>query len=95
MDRRRHAHVVIAFFLITNFAVWAVGPMYPHTFGGLITCYVAGAAFIQYEGQTYHFLLSQIGGDLFYTALLFGGLALAESRWPALRDAPATAMASH
>ena len=34
----------ISFFLISNFAVWAVGGMYPKTLPGLAACYVAGLA---------------------------------------------------
>lgn len=34
-----------SFFLISNFAVWASSAMYPHTFAGLSTCYVAGLPF--------------------------------------------------
>lgn len=34
-----------SFFLISNFAVWASGTMYPHTFSGLSACYVAGLPF--------------------------------------------------
>lgn len=42
-----------SFFLISNYAVWAVsshtipvaGDMYPHTFSGLITCFAAGLPF--------------------------------------------------
>ena len=34
-----------SFFLASNFAVWLVSPIYPHTAGGLATCYVAGLPF--------------------------------------------------
>jgi hypothetical protein len=34
-----------SFFLMSNFAVWLGGDMYPRTFGGLVTCYVAGLPF--------------------------------------------------
>jgi len=34
-----------SFFLISNYAVWAGGGMYPHTAGGLGVCYVAGLPF--------------------------------------------------
>jgi|SRR6185437_2605254 len=34
-----------AFFLMSNFAVWLGGDMYPKTIGGLSTCYVAGLPF--------------------------------------------------
>ncbi|UWZ86462.1 DUF6580 family putative transport protein [Occallatibacter riparius] len=34
-----------SFFLMSNFAVWLGGTMYAKSFGGLITCYVAGLPF--------------------------------------------------
>jgi hypothetical protein len=34
-----------SFFLLSNYAVWAVGGMYPRTLSGLATCYVAGLPF--------------------------------------------------
>src|SRR6202049_5250670 len=35
----------VQFFLITNFGVWLFLNSYPKTFGGLVTCYVAGVPF--------------------------------------------------
>ncbi|HXN21442.1 MAG TPA: DUF6580 family putative transport protein [Candidatus Dormibacteraeota bacterium] len=64
------------FFAITNFAVWASGMTYPKTFAGLVTCYLAGIPFF---GNT-------LAGDALYTTLLFGSLAMAERRFPALRE---------
>jgi hypothetical protein len=34
-----------SFFLMSNFAVWLTGSMYPKNAGGLATCYVAGLPF--------------------------------------------------
>jgi len=34
-----------SFFLVSNYAVWAGGTMYPHTLAGLGTCYTAALAF--------------------------------------------------
>ena len=34
-----------SFFVLSNYAVWAGGLMYPHTLGGLGACYVAGLPF--------------------------------------------------
>ena len=34
-----------SFFLMSNFAVWLTGGMYPKNAGGLVTCYVAGLPF--------------------------------------------------
>jgi hypothetical protein len=72
----------LAFFLLTNFGVWASSGMYPHSLAGLGACYVAALPFFQ----------SSLAGDVSWTALLFGGFALAERGLPALRDrAPARA----
>ena len=63
------------FFIVTNFWVWMrATTLYPHTPAGLVTCFVAAIPF--YENQ--------LAGDAIYTAVLFGGLALAERRFPAL-----------
>lgn len=67
----------VQFFLITNFGVWAssIGN-YPNNLGGLATCYIAGLPL----------LWNTLAGDAFYVALLFGGLGLAEKRFPSLRE---------
>jgi hypothetical protein len=52
----------VSFFLVSNFAVWACWDMYPKTFSGLMTSYVAGLPFFR-QG---------IEGDVLFTALLFG-----------------------
>jgi hypothetical protein len=69
-----------AFFVISNFSVWALWNTYPRTLAGLEACYVAAIPFFQ----------NTVVGDLFFSALLFGGFALAERLAPALREAPAT-----
>ena len=69
------------FFLLTNFAVWAGGSFYPQTAEGLVACYVAAVPFFR----------NALLGDGFYAAVLFGAWALAESRFPALRPASASA----
>jgi hypothetical protein len=66
----------IQFFLITNFAVWAFGLSYPRTGAGLLSCYVAGIPFFW----------NTLAGDALYASLLFGGFALAERIFPALRE---------
>lgn len=65
----------VLFFAISNFGVWMVSGMYAHTLAGLATCYVAAIPFFQ----------NTVGGDLFYSALLFGGFALVEHFVPRLR----------
>lgn len=56
----------LCFFLLTNFAVWAWGDMYPHTLSGLADCYVLALPFFR------NTLLS----DVVYTSVLFGLWAL-------------------
>ena len=53
----------IIFFLVTNFAVWVIPhSMYPHTWQGLISCYIMGLPFFR----------NTLMGDLFYVAIMFG-----------------------
>ena len=67
----------IQFFLVTNFALWASSiSSFPKTAGGLTACYVAGIPLFW----------NTLAGDAFYAALLFGAMALAERRFPVLRD---------
>jgi hypothetical protein len=65
----------IQFFLITNLGVWMFLNTYPKTFTGLMACYAAGVPFFW----------NTLAGDASYSALLFGGLFLAERTYPALR----------
>lgn len=51
------------FFVASNFAVWAFSGMYSLDFAGLTQCYVAALPFLQ----------NTVAGDLFWTAVLFGG----------------------
>ena len=51
-----------AFFLISNFGVWLGWRMYPATWDGLITCYVAALPFYR----------NSLLASAVYTALLFG-----------------------
>jgi hypothetical protein len=72
----------IQFFLITNFGVWAFLGSFPRTIAGLIACYLAGLPLFW----------NTLAGDALYAALLFGGFALAEHTFPALREhAPSAA----
>jgi hypothetical protein len=81
-DRRTVARISLAtvlgavqFFIIVDLGVWALGSTYPHTREGLLACYVAAIPF----------LWNMLASDAFYSALLFGGYALAERLVPALR----------
>jgi hypothetical protein len=51
----------IAFFLVSNFAVWAAWEMYPKNFAGLMTSYAAGVPFFR----------RAVAGDLIFTAAMF------------------------
>jgi hypothetical protein len=56
----------VSFFLLSNFAVWAVWGMYPKTLAGLASCYGAGLPFFR----------NDVAGTLFFSAVLFGVPAL-------------------
>jgi hypothetical protein len=61
----------VLFFVITNFAHWAVQTdTYPHTFAGLIECYLVGIPFFR----------KLVINMAIYTPMLFGGWALIERR---------------
>jgi hypothetical protein len=60
------------FFLVTNFAVWTVFTTYPKTAAGLAACYAAAVPFFW----------NTLAGDTLFSALLFGGYALAERLLP-------------
>ena len=82
-DRRTIARISLAtllgatqFFLVTNFAVWWLLNSYPKTASGLAACYFAGIPFFW----------NTLAGDVVYSALLFGGFALAEHFFPAFRE---------
>ncbi len=66
----------VIFFIVTNFGVWAFESLYPKTAAGLLACYVAAIPFFQ----------NTLVGDALYTAVLFGGFALAERLFPVLRE---------
>ena len=66
----------VVFFAVTNFGVWALQSLYPRTWGGLLSCY----------GAALPFLRNTILGDATYALVLFGGLALTEREFQALRD---------
>jgi uncharacterized protein DUF6580 len=71
----------IQFFLVTNFALWMSSiSSFPKTAGGLAACYIAGIPLFW----------NTLASDAFYSTLLFGGMALAERRFPLLRE-PLTA----
>jgi hypothetical protein len=52
----------LAFFVISNLAVWSMGQWYPLTLGGLVHCFTAAIPFFKYT----------FCGDLCFTAAIFG-----------------------
>lgn len=67
----------LVFFLVTNFVGFHIdGGLYPMTFNGMMESYIAGLPFLR----------NTMIGDLLYTALLFGGFALLETRFTALKE---------
>lgn len=52
----------LLFFILTNFAVWALGQWYPHNLGGLASCYYMAIPFFK----------NTLAGDLFYSSVIFG-----------------------
>jgi hypothetical protein len=66
----------VLFFVVSNFGTWLDSGMYPHTAFGLAGCYTAAVPFFQ----------NTFAGDLFYSALLFGGFALLQRLVPSMRE---------
>lgn len=66
----------VIFFLITNFGSWLADPLYPKNATGLVSAYVAGIPFFW----------NTLAGDLFYTAVLFGGFAMVRRRFPQIQE---------
>lgn len=52
----------VLFFILTNLAVWAFSPWYPHNWQGLLNCYTLAIPFFK----------NTILGDLFYASVIFG-----------------------
>jgi uncharacterized protein DUF6580 len=82
-DRRTIGRISLAtlagaaqFFVVTNFAVWVYFDTFPRTLAGLGACYLTALPLFW----------NTLGGDALYTALLFGGYALAERYLPVLRQ---------
>ncbi len=69
----------VLFFVVTNFAVWMSGTMYPMNAAGLGACYVAAIPFFSYS----------VLGDLFYAGVFFGLFEFAKYKLPALAEVKA------
>lgn len=61
------------FFLITNWAMWALGTTYPKSLSGLLARYAAGVPLFR----------NTLAGDAFYAFVLFGGFRRMEKTIPA------------
>ena len=55
--------VGIVFFIVSNFGVWISGSLYPMTFDGLLTCYIAAIPFFR----------STLTSNILFSFVLFGG----------------------
>ncbi len=67
----------VLFYLVTNFAVWAFSPWYPHTVSGLAACYAAALPFFR----------NTVISDMTFGAALFGAYELVKNKslsWYAL-----------
>lgn len=60
----------LIFFIISNLGSWVSYGMYPMNLAGLLECYIAAIPFFP----------STLAGDLFFTAVLFGGYELIKNR---------------
>jgi hypothetical protein len=74
----------VSFFLLSNFAVWAVWKMYPKTLSGLAAAYDAGIPFFRHE----------VAGDLLFTAAMFGTPVLIQAIHKARGEVQADRIAS-
>ncbi len=68
------------FYVVTNFAAWLAWHEYPMTAMGLAECYWKGIPFFY----------NTLAGDVGFTTILFGGLAIMENRLAWMRQKPAT-----
>lgn len=61
------------FFVVTNFAVWALGTTYPRTPAGLADCYIAAIPYFR----------NSLLGTVFFSTVLFSPFCVREVRLPA------------
>ena len=67
--------VGIVFFIVSNFGVWINGSMYPMTFDGLISCYIAGIPFFR----------ATLASNIFFSFVMFGGYYLLQKEISTLK----------
>lgn len=65
----------VIFYLVSNLGVWITQGVYPHTWEGLLACYVAALPFFQ----------NTLAGDILYSGLLFGVFKLCTVYIPQLQ----------
>ena len=53
----------VVFFIVSNFGVWFSGFMYPLTFDGLLSCYIAAIPFFR----------ATLASNILFSFILFGG----------------------
>lgn len=66
----------VIFFAVSNIGCWIGSSDYSQNFMGLMNCYAAGIPFAQ----------GTLFGDLFYSSILFGGFAFAQTKFPVLKQ---------
>ena len=66
----------VMFYVVTNFAVWISGSLYPRSWAGLAACYTAAIPFFR----------NSLLGDAGFAVVLFGGFALLEASFTSLRE---------
>lgn len=64
----------VLFFVITNFQMWILSPLYAKNISGLISCYVAAIPFFHHT----------IIGDLVFVGSLFGLFEVLQTKFPQL-----------
>lgn len=74
----------VLFYVVTNFAVWASTTLYPLTWAGLVTCYIAALPFFR----------NSLLGDMGFAVLLFGGFAVLERSFASIRERRELAVAA-
>jgi len=62
----------VLFFILTNFQMWILSPLYAKNISGLAACYIAAIPFFHYT----------VLGDLFFVGALFGLFAAIQNKLP-------------
>lgn len=71
----------VLFFVVTNFFVWLLGSMYPHTLEGLAMCFAMAVPFYHVNGLApFELVRNALYGDVVYALCLFGAYRIAMGR---------------